>query len=98
VFFFLFWIQIRFKIDSPSAIAGVAKIALDNPLFQTFCTALLTAELFIEPPPDTQRTRRRGERGTGVAKGSYLFLTSLSLPPSPHTARLLHRLGPRHQD
>jgi hypothetical protein len=30
------------------------------------CTALLKAELFIEPPPDTQRKGRRGERGIGV--------------------------------
>jgi hypothetical protein len=52
------------------------------------CTALLKAEFFIEPPPDTQRRRRRGERGIGVAKSSYLFLTSLSpLPPSPPTLR-----------
>jgi hypothetical protein len=48
------------------------------------CTALLKAEFFIEPPPDTQRRKRRGERGMGVARSSYLFLTSLSaLPPLP---------------
>jgi hypothetical protein len=49
------------------------------------CTVLLKAEFFIEPPPDTQRIRRRGERGIGVARSSYLSLTSLpsplSLPP-----------------
>ena len=66
--------------------------------FDSCCTALLKAELFIEPPPDTQRIRRRGERGTGVARSSYLFLTSLSSLLSPHTARLLHRLGLRYQD
>jgi hypothetical protein len=27
-------------------------------------------EIFIEPPPDAQQRRRRGERGTGVTKGS----------------------------
>ncbi len=49
-----------------------------------WCTALLKAEFFIEPPPDTQRDGRRGERGTGVARGSYLSLTSLpSAPPPP---------------
>jgi hypothetical protein len=45
------------------------------------CTALLKAEFFIEPPPDTQRKERGGERGTGVARGSYLSLTSLPSPP-----------------
>jgi hypothetical protein len=53
------------------------------------CTALPKAEFFIEPPPNTQRRRRRGERGIGVARGSYLLLTSLSpLPlfPPPHRA------------
>jgi hypothetical protein len=52
------------------------------------CTALPEAEFFIEPPPDTQRRRRRGERGIGVTRDSYLLLTSLSpLPlPSPHHA------------
>ncbi len=29
---------------------------------RVFCTA--TCEVFIEPPPDTQRTERQGERGT----------------------------------
>ncbi len=38
---------------------------------------------FIEPPPpDTQRIRRRGERGIGVAMGCYLSHVSPS-PPSP---------------
>jgi hypothetical protein len=53
------------------------------------CTALLKAEFFIDPPPDTQRIRRRGERGIGVARSSYLFLTSLPSPlppPPPHRA------------
>jgi hypothetical protein len=49
------------------------------------CTALLEAEFFIEPPPDTQRIRRRGERGTGVAMGCYLSHVSPSAPsPPPH--------------
>ena len=49
-----------------------------------YCTALPKAEFFIEPPPDTQQRRRRGERGIGVAGDSYLLLTSLSpLPPRP---------------
>jgi hypothetical protein len=48
------------------------------------CTALLKAEFFIEPPPDTQRVRRRGERGIGVAMGCYLSHVSPSPPfPSP---------------
>ncbi len=51
------------------------------------CTALLEAEFFIEPLPDTQREGRRGKRGTGVARGSYLSLTSLSSPP-PSTLRV----------
>jgi hypothetical protein len=64
------------------------------------CTALPKSRIFIEPPPDTQRRRRRGERGIGVTRGSYLLLTSLSpLPLSPsHTARLLRCLGLRYQD
>ncbi len=64
------------------------------------CTALLNAELFIEPPPDTQRKRRRGERGIGVAMGCYLSQASPSPPfPSlPPTARLSHRLRLRYQD
>jgi hypothetical protein len=28
------------------------------------------SEIFIEPPPYAQQRRRRGERGTGVTKGS----------------------------
>jgi hypothetical protein len=53
------------------------------------CTALPRAEFFIEPPPDTQRKRRRGEREKGVTRGSYLLLTSLSPlpPPSSPTPR-----------
>ncbi len=64
------------------------------------CTALPKAEVFIEPPLDTQRKRRREEREIGVTRGSYLLLTSLSpLPLSPsHTTRLLHCLGLRYQD
>ncbi len=56
---------------------------------------------FIEPPPDTQQRKRRGERGTGVTKGSYLLLNDLPLPlPPPHTptARLLDCLGLRYQN
>ncbi len=49
-------------------------------------TALLKAEFFIEPPPDTQRKGRRGERGTGVARGSYLSLTSLPSSPPRHAS------------
>ncbi len=47
----------------------------------TWCTALPRAEFFIEPPPDTQRERRRGEREIGVTRGSYLLLTNLSPLP-----------------
>ena len=46
------------------------------------CMALLKAEFFIEPPPDTQRKRRRGERGIGVAMDCHLSHASPS-PPSP---------------
>ncbi len=35
-----------------------------------FCTA--TCKIFIEPPPDTHRTERQGERGIWVAMGCYL--------------------------
>jgi hypothetical protein len=81
---------------------GSLKVFLKEGFLSVFflhstCTPLLKAEFFIEPPPDTQRIRRRGERGIGVARSSYLFLTSLS-PLSPHTARLLHCLGPPYQD
>ena len=54
-------------------------------LLISLCTALPKAEFFIEPPPDTQRRRRRGERGIGVTRGSYLLLTSLSPSPLPPT-------------
>ncbi len=52
------------------------------------CTALLKAEFFIEPPPDTQRRKERVERGMGVAMSSYLILTSLYPLPllPPHRA------------
>ncbi len=56
------------------------------------CTALPEAEFFIEPPPDTQQRRRRGERGIGVTRGSYLLLTNLSplpLPPPHHALAVL---------
>jgi hypothetical protein len=50
------------------------------------CTALPRMGFFIEPPPDTQQRRRRGERGAGVTKGSYLLLNNLPLPlPLPPT-------------
>ncbi len=65
------------------------------------CTELPRVEFFIEPQPDTQRRRRRGERGTGVTKGSCLLLNNLPLPfppPPTHTARLLYCLGLRYQD
>jgi hypothetical protein len=54
-----------------------------------FCTAPPRTEFFIEPPPDTQRKRRRGEREIGVTRGSYLLLTGLSppFPPSSPTPR-----------
>ena len=54
------------------------------------CTALPRVEFVIEPPPDTQRERRRGERGMRVTKGSYLLLNNLPLPspsPPPYTLR-----------
>jgi hypothetical protein len=57
---------------------------------------MCTAENFIEPLPDTQRRRRRGERGTGVTKGSCLLLNNLPLPlplPPTRTVRLLNCLG-----
>jgi hypothetical protein len=50
------------------------------------CTALPRVEFFIEPPSDTQRRRRRGERGIGVTKGSYLLLTNPSPLPPTHCA------------
>jgi hypothetical protein len=58
------------------------------------CTALPRVGFFIEPPPDTQQKRRRGERGTGVTKGSYLLLNNLPLPLPlpPHTHRVPARL------
>jgi hypothetical protein len=59
--------------------------------------ALPRVKFFIEPPPDAQQRRRRGERGTGVTKSSYLLLNNLPRPfPPPPTpaARLLGCLGP----
>jgi hypothetical protein len=32
-------------------------------LFDSLCSAPLRAKFFIEPPPDTQRAERQGERG-----------------------------------
>ena len=56
---------------------------------QNFCTALLKAEFFIEPPPDTQRKERQGERGIGVAMSCYLSHANPPLPPPP-TPRICH--------
>jgi hypothetical protein len=40
-------------------------------IFQTLLVyGIAKSEIFIEPPPDAQQRRRRGERGTGVTKGS----------------------------
>jgi hypothetical protein len=36
---------------------------------------------FIEPPPDTQRKERRGERGIWVAMSCYLLHVTPPLPP-----------------
>jgi hypothetical protein len=97
------WSKFRIKINFEST-GTTQQINISDPRshrFGTGCTPLLKAELFIEPPPDAQRIRKRGERGIGVVRSSYLFLTSLSSllpPPSPHTVRLLHRLGLRYQD
>ncbi len=45
---------------------------------------------FIEPPPDTQRKEKQGERGIWVAISCYLLHATppplLQLPPSPHRA------------
>ncbi len=46
-----------------------------------FCTA--TCEIFIEPPPETQRTERQGERGMWVAIGCYLLHVTPLPPPPP---------------
>ncbi len=59
------------------------------PKIQSTCMALPRTEFFIEPPPDTQRKRRRGEREIGVTRGSYLLLTGLS-PPSPPSSPTPH--------
>jgi hypothetical protein len=54
------------------------------------CSAQPCTEFFIEPPPDTQRTERQGERGIWVAMSCYLPHVApphpLLLPPSPHRA------------
>jgi hypothetical protein len=36
-----------------------------------YCSALLRAEFFIEPPPDTQRKERQGERGIWFPQVPY---------------------------
>ncbi len=45
-------------------------------------------QIFIKPPPDTQRTERQGERGIWVARGCYLLqatpLSTFPPPLSPH--------------
>jgi hypothetical protein len=55
-----------------------------------------------KPPPDTQRTERRGERGIQVAMGCYLLqdtpLSSSPTVPTPLIPRLSHRLRPCYQD
>jgi hypothetical protein len=55
---------------------------------------------FIEPPPDTQRKERQGERGMWVATSCYLSHATPPLPPPPppHIVHLSHRLRPRYQD
>ncbi len=54
------------------------------------CSARPRAEFFIEPPPDTKRIERQGERGIWVAMSCYLFhvtpLPPSYLPTSPHHA------------
>jgi hypothetical protein len=56
-----------------------------------FCTA--ECETFIEPPPDTQRTERQGERGIWVAMGCYLLqATPFSTSPTsplPNTVQVM---------
>jgi hypothetical protein len=49
--------------------AGDGKMA--NLFYSVFCTAM--CEFFIEPPPDTQRTERQGERGIWVVVCCYLL-------------------------
>ncbi len=55
---------------------------------------------FYRTPAGYTAEKKTRRKRIGVARSSYLFLTSLSpLPPfSPHTARLLHCLGLRYQD
>ncbi len=43
-------------------------------------------KFFIEPPPDTQRKERQGERGIWVAMSCYLFQATPPTSPSPHRA------------
>jgi hypothetical protein len=49
-----------------------------GPVFKVLCTA--TCGILIEPPPDTQRTEKQGERGIWVAMSCYL-LHATPLPP-----------------
>jgi hypothetical protein len=39
-------------------------------LIDNYVYGIAWSEIFIEPPPYAQQRRRRGERGTGVTKGS----------------------------
>ncbi len=66
--------------------------------FTVFCT--VACKIFIEPPPDTQRTERQGERGTWVDMGCYLLqatpsllVTSPTFPPPPHRASVAPACG-----
>jgi hypothetical protein len=47
-----------------------------------YCTAE-SRNFFIEPPPDTQRKERQGERGMWVAMSCYLPHATPPFPPSP---------------
>ncbi len=45
-------------------------------MVQTECT-----EFFIEPPPDTQQRRGRGERGIALKKISVMHVIKLGFAP-----------------
>ena len=54
------------------------------------CTALPKAEFFIEPPLDTQRKERQGERGMWVAMSCYLPHATPPFPSPPPPPRICH--------
>jgi hypothetical protein len=84
--------QINVEVNTKSPTTKLFWEEKTSPLQKLTSLAVLHGymQTFIEPPPDTQRTERQGERGIWVAMGCYLLHVTPSLsphlPPPPHCA------------